>query len=149
MTSKIVANSVIARSTHTGSHVDPETLRVEEAKTFVIGVLADPAYDNVAYKLADVWGINSGHFTQLLRNGKLSPTLDNLLVSKGHIDKRLPIDPRPRVWMRTDNVQLAAEQLTKHYCTEEIAHGLAVALEQDQVQDLLKTLGNDGSQKAR
>lgn len=150
MSPKIAANNDEPLLGDIGSYEDPETLRVAQARAFIESVLARPEYNGVAYKLAQEWEINSAHFTQLRRYSKLSPTLDDYLVENGHLPKRLPIDPRPRVWMRTDDVSLAVEQLARHYSMEEIAQGLAQNLELNQsLHFSVSTLVDDDSQIAK
>lgn len=94
---------------------DTEPARKAQARTEIQAILNQPEYENVPFRLAKDWGINSSHFSRLFAKDVLSDYLDDLLVEKGMLEKRPPKDPRPRVWMRTDDIDMAVETLFGQY----------------------------------
>lgn len=116
--------------------------RSEEARSIVLGVLDCAKYDNVPYRLADAWHINSSHLSKLLIQRRLTPTMDDLLVQKGLLIKKPPKDPRQRDWMRIDNVEMAAGKMLQHYDVPQIASGFKATLDPTQLSQLIKQLNN-------
>lgn len=114
--------------------------RSDEAKSIILSVLDCDEYAKIPYRLADAWVINSSHLSKLLIHNKLTPTMDDLLVEKGLLPKKPPKDPRPRDWMRTDNAEMAVRKLFQYYDIAEIAAGMAVELQTDQIEQLLDLL---------
>lgn len=114
--------------------------RSAEAKSIVLGVLDCAEYAKIPYRLAKAWNINSSHLSKLLIHGKLTPSIDDLLVEKGLLPKKPPKDPRPREWMRTDNVVMAVGKMLHHYDITEIAIGLKANLRLEQLSQLIEQL---------
>lgn len=122
------------------SSKDGEDARRDVAKKVVLGVLDCALYDNVPYRLAVDWGINSSHLSKLLKEDHLTPSIDDLLVEKGLLPKKPPKDPRSREWMRTDDVVMATGKLLEHYDVGRIAAGLKAGLDPTQLQNLIQYL---------
>ncbi len=114
--------------------------RSEEAKRIIVGVLDCAEYAKIPYRLAEAWNINSSHLSKLLIHGKLTPSIDDLLVEKGLLPKKPPKDPRPREWMRTDSVVMAVGKMLHHYDVPEIAIGLKANLTLEQLSQLIELL---------
>ena len=95
--------------------MDNDLPRMRTARMQLEAIISQSPYDGVPYRLAKEWKINSVHFSKLFNDNRLSDFLDAFLVKKGFLPPRPPKDPRPRVWMRTDNVDLAVATLMKHY----------------------------------
>lgn len=114
--------------------MDDSPSRVAQAKAGIEAILAEPEYENIPFRLAQEWGINSSHFSRLFKKGILNDLLDDLLVEKGLLDKRPLKDPRPRVWMRTDDIDLAVDTLFKHY---DLGHVLRAMTHHQKGQDIV------------
>jgi hypothetical protein len=104
--------------------MDAEPSRNAQARAEIQAILDQPEYENIPFRLAQDWGINSSHFSRLFAKDVLSDYLDDLLVEKGMLEKKPPKDPRPRVWMRTDNIDLAVDTLFKHYKLSELIQAM-------------------------
>ena len=105
--------------------MDDSPSRVAQAKAGIEKILAQPEYENIPFRLARDWGINSSHFSRLFKKCILGDLLDDLLVEKGLLEKRPLKDPRPRVWMRTDDIDLAVDTIFKHYDLSHILRAMA------------------------
>jgi hypothetical protein len=70
--------------------------------------------------ISDHLEINVSHPWQAIRNEYVTPKLVGALIDKGHMEKPAPKDPRPRVWMRTDDIDLATETFLRYYPYVEI-----------------------------
>ena len=55
----------------------------------------------------------------------MSPMLVKTLAKKGLIETPSIWKPRPRVWMRTDDVEKAVETLATHYGPSEVMEALS------------------------
>lgn len=65
-------------------------------------------------------GVNPSHPWQAINKDYVSPMLVRALAKKGHIKKPPPKDPRPRVWMRIDDINLAIETFLRYYPNAEV-----------------------------
>ena len=119
-----------------------QSARSEEARAIVLCILDCAKYENVPYRLANAWNINSSHLSKLLKEGRLTPSIDDLLVEKGLLVKKPPKDPRQRDWMRIDNVEMAAGKMLQHYDVPQIASGFKATLDPTQLSQLLEQLNN-------
>ena len=104
--------------------MDDSPSRVAQAKAGIEAILAETEYENIPFRLAQDWGINSSHFSRLFNKDILNDLLDDLLVEKGLLEKRPLKDPRPRVWMRTDDIDLAVDTLFKHYRLKDVIRAM-------------------------
>jgi len=70
--------------------------------------------------IADHLGINVSHPWQAIKEDYVSPMLVRALVKQSHMEKPPLKDPRPRVWMRTDDIDLATETFLRYYPNVEV-----------------------------
>ena len=87
--------------------------RAKTATTIVSKILE--TNKGVRARVAEYCGVSTPYISFLLNKVELHSQLDDALVSMGYMKKKPPKDPRTRVWMRTDNVDLAVQQLLAHY----------------------------------
>lgn len=86
------------------------TTRTQEATEAVNRLVAQHGNN---YRVAQVIGVNSGHLSSLLKDGRLSPTLDNALVRTGILD------PLPHV-VQVIACPACGEGHTVAWCTKEL-----------------------------
>ena len=65
-------------------------------------------------------GLNPSHAWQALHEDYVSPMLARALARKGYVKKPPLKDPRCRVWMRTDDINLATETFLRYYPNVEV-----------------------------
>ncbi len=92
--------------------------------TFVVNQILNTS-NGVRARVAEYFDVSTPYISFLLNKGELHSQLDDSLVSMGYMKKKPPIDPRPRVWIRTDDVDLAVGQLLEHYELGDIVESLA------------------------
>lgn len=97
--------------------------RAKKATSIVNKILE--TNQGVRARVAEYFNVATPYISFLLNKGELHSQLDDALVTMGYIEKKPPKDPRPRVWIRTDNVDLAVSQLLRYYELSAVVESIA------------------------